>query len=263
MNNDLFEDVKQIARAAGELILQLRSGKRSVSYKSSRDMVTEVDRASEELIVAFIRKNYPEHEILAEEGGHHTSGSSEYRWIIDPLDGTTNFVHDFPAFCVSLAIWKGAQPLTAAVYDPLREELFSASKGGGAFLNDEPISVSETAELGKTLLATGFPYANDGSFDLNMQIWTEIYGQTQGLRRAGAAALDMAWTACGRLDGFWEFSLKPWDMAAGVLLIQEAGGMISSPHLPQFDLFEGNIIASNEKLHAALRSKIQSIIKPS
>lgn len=261
MFDQLLQDVKTIARQAGELILELRARQRQVAYKSSRDMVTEVDQASEDLIVSFIQNNYSEHDILAEEGGNRGDNSSEFQWIIDPLDGTTNFVHGFPAFCVSIAVLQNGEPVVGAIYDPLRDELFSALREKGAFLNDEPIHVSETDELGKSLLATGFPYANDGTFDLNMQLWVQIYGLTQGLRRAGAAALDLAWTACGRLDGFWELSLKPWDMAAGVLIVREAGGSISSPTQDAFDLFEGNIIATNSNLHQALSEKIRTIIR--
>lgn len=222
-------------------------------------MVTEVDQACEDLIVASLRKYYPDHNILAEEGGDQESHESDYQWVIDPLDGTTNFVHGFPAYCVSIGLQYQNQPLVGVIYDPLRDELFSAAKGSGAFLNGNPISVSSTDSLGKSLLATGFPYANDETFDLNMKLWVQIYGQTQGLRRAGAAALDMAWTACGRLDGYWEFNLKPWDIAAGTLLVTEAGGRVSSPLQDEFTIFEGNVIATNLNLHPTLRNEIQRI----
>jgi myo-inositol-1(or 4)-monophosphatase len=254
----LVQDVAQLARNAGELIMKLKAGQRLISYKSARDMVTEVDRSSEDLIVSFIQDKYPDHDILAEESETKVTRSSEYLWIIDPLDGTTNFVHDFPAYCVSIGVVHDGEVIAAAIYDPLRNEMFEAGKGQGAFLNGEPIQVSPTGEMSRTLLATGFPYANDEAFDLNMRIWTGIYGQTQGLRRAGAAALDMAWTACGRLDGFWEFSLQPWDIAAGVLLVKEAGGLVSSPIQARFDLFEGNIIASNSIIHQVLREEIRT-----
>ncbi len=246
---NLIKNAGSIARSAGELILTLSSQERQISYKSARDMVTEVDQASENYIVSEINRLYPEHEILAEEGGGSTSSRSPYKWIIDPLDGTTNFVHGFPVFAVSIGILFEDELFAAAVYDPNRQELFTAGKGQGAFLNKEPISVSKTQELGKSLLATGFSYFNDDYFKLNMDLWASIYGKTQGLRRAGAAAIDLAWLACGRLDGFWEFSLKPWDIAAGALLVKEAGGLVSGPLGQDLDLNSGNIVAGNPRIH--------------
>jgi len=259
MNNfqdQLIGDASSIARSAGELILTLSAKERQISYKSSRDMVTEVDQASENYIVSEIHRLYPEHEILAEEGGGSSSHSSPYKWIIDPLDGTTNFVHGFPVFAVSMGIQFEDELFVAAVYDPNRQELFTAGKGQGAFLNGESISVSQTHDLGKSLLATGFSYFNDDYFKLNMELWASIYGKTQGLRRAGAAAIDLAWLACGRLDGLWEFSLKPWDIAAGALLVTEAGGMVSGPRGEDLDLAVGHIIAANPNIHPHIIKEI-------
>ena len=252
MNNfhgQLIQDAGSIARSAGELILTLSSRDRQISYKSSRDMVTEVDKASESYIVSEINRLYPEHEILAEEGGGTSSHSSPYKWIIDPLDGTTNFVHGFPVFAVSIGLQFEDELFVAAVYDPHRQELFTAGKGRGAFLNGESISVSHTLELNKSLLATGFSYFNDDYFQLNMELWASIYGKTQGVRRAGSAAIDLAWLACGRLDGLWEFSLKPWDIAAGALLVTEAGGQVTGPQGEVLDLADGHIIAANPSIH--------------
>ncbi|NQV42831.1 MAG: inositol monophosphatase [Candidatus Marinimicrobia bacterium] len=255
-HDQLIRDAGSIARSAGELILTLSSRERQISYKSARDMVTEVDQASENYIVSEIHRLYPEHMILAEEGGGSSSIDSPYKWIIDPLDGTTNFVHGFPVFAVSIGIEFENKLYAAAVYDPNQDELFTAGKQRGAFLNGEPISVSSTQELGKSLLATGFSYFNDDYFKLNMELWASIYGKTQGLRRAGAAAIDLAWLACGRLDGLWEFSLKPWDIAAGALLVTEAGGLVSGPQGETLDLTTGHIIAANPSIHPHMIKEI-------
>ncbi len=251
----LTNDAGEIAREAGLLILELSKKSRQIQYKSARDMVTEVDQASEAYIVAEIQKRYPTHEVLAEEGGA-SANQSDYRWIIDPLDGTTNFVHGFPVFAVSVGVEFKGDLCAAAVFDPNRDECFSAGKDEGAFLNGKSIKVSETQELGKSLLATGFSYFNDDYFKLNMELWASIYGKTQGLRRAGAAAIDLAWLACGRLDGLWEFSLKPWDIAAGALLVTEAGGTVSGPQGEALDLTKGHIIAANPHIHGSIIDEI-------
>ncbi len=254
--NQLITNAGDIAKQAGALIIELSSQDRRISYKSARDMVTEVDQASEDFIVSEISRRFPDHEILAEEGGISTQNHSHYRWIIDPLDGTTNFVHGFPVFAVSIGIEYDGQLTVGAVYDPNRDELFTAGLGQGASLNGNPIRVSETVDLGKSLLATGFSYFNDDYFKLNMELWASIYGKTQGLRRAGAAAIDLAWLACGRLDGLWEFSLKPWDIAAGALLVTEAGGITSGPQGEALDLKQGHIIAANPHIHPEIIKEI-------
>ena len=230
--------------------------KREVVYKGHRDMVTQVDKASEAYIIKAIRQRYPDHAILAEEGGNSEAGTSSHRWIIDPLDGTTNFVHGFPVFAVSIAVERDGVLLAGAVYDPSQGELFSAGKGLGTTRNGQPVGVSQTAELGRSLLATGFPYTNNAPFDLNMELWRQIYGKTQGLRRAGAAALDLAWVASGRLDGYWEFGLEAWDMAAGVLLVQEAGGTVSGPFGEPLTMKLHNIIAANPHIYQLLRNEL-------
>jgi myo-inositol-1(or 4)-monophosphatase len=255
-HDQLMREAGSIARSAGELILTLSSRERQISYKSARDMVTEVDQASENYIISEIRRLYPQHAILAEEGGKSVANDSPYTWIIDPLDGTTNFVHAFPVFAVSIGIEFENELYAAAVYDPNRDELFTAGKSRGAFVNGEPIEVSNTKDLGKSLLATGFSYFNDDYFKLNMELWASIYGKTQGLRRAGAAAIDLAWLACGRLDGLWEFSLKPWDIAAGALLVTEAGGQVSGPQGEALDLTAGHIIAANPHIHPHIIKEI-------
>ncbi len=252
----LIIDAGEIARGAGQIITKMAPTQRQISFKSTRDMVTEVDQASEKFIISSIRKLYPDHSILAEEGGGSESSTSEYRWIIDPLDGTTNFVHGIPIYAVSIGVEYNGELVAAAVYDPNRDELFVAGKKRGALLNGEIITVSETKNLGRSVLATGFSYFNDDYFKLNMELWASIYGKTQGLRRAGSAAIDLAWLACGRLDGLWEFSLKPWDIAAGALLVTEAGGIVSGPLGEKIDLNKGHIIAANAQIHTALIAEI-------
>jgi len=253
---------EQIAVEAGKLIRSMSQDSRSIQYKGQRDMVTSVDSSAEALIVGAIQERFPDHQILAEEGGGQSRSESEYRWIIDPLDGTTNFVHGFPVFCVSIGLECKGQMIAAAVYDPNRGELFSAGHDLGATVNDEPIHVSETKAMGQSLIATGFPYTNNAHFDLNMKAWVGLYGQTQGLRRAGAAAIDLAWVACGRLDAYWEFCIKPWDMAAGLLLVREAGGKISDPYGGPLDFSEGHILASNGHLHHELFTQLTHFAAP-
>lgn len=256
----LMIDSEAIARAAGELIMGMMQQSRRITYKSTRDMVTEVDQASEAYIVGEIQKRYPQHAILAEEGSGYGKQGAAYCWIIDPLDGTTNFVHGFPVFAVSIGVEYKGELMAGAVYNPVMDECFSAGNDRGAFLNGEKISVSSTPNLGGSILATGFPYFNDDYFDLNMDLWTSIYGKTQGLRRAGAAAIDLAWVACGRLDGYWEFSLKPWDMAAGALIVREAGGIVTGPRGETLALDSGNLIAANPELHGHLLLEVKDIM---
>lgn len=254
---EIYLTAQRATKAAGSTIRRMSASQSLVDYKQARDLVTNVDRAAEQIIIDIIQSKFPRHSILAEERGEIHQPDSEFQWIIDPLDGTTNFVHRFPAYCVSVGVAFRGEVIVGAIYDPIRDELFSAKKGGGAFLNGHAIHVSDTRELGKSLLATGFPYINDALFELNMRIWVNLYGQTQGLRRAGAAALDLAMVACGRLDGFWEFSLKQWDMAAGTLLIQEAGGVVTGICGKAFDI--GNvphIVVGNEFIHRAMLERI-------
>ena len=259
LRDQLIMDAGAIAEAAGLLINKLSHQQRQISYKSTRDMVTEVDQATEKYIIAEIMTRYPDHKILAEEGGQSGKVDSDYRWIIDPLDGTTNFVHGFPAYAVSIGVEYQGELTAAAIYDPNRSELFVTGRDRGALLNGETIHVSQTEQLSQSLLATGFPYHNDDRFKLNMELWAAIYGKTQGLRRAGSAALDLAWLACGRLDGFWEFSLKPWDIAAGVLLVTEAGGTVSDPLGKELDLDQGHIVAANPQVHPQIIEELSKL----
>ncbi|MCB1877641.1 MAG: inositol monophosphatase [Chromatiales bacterium] len=240
------------ARAAGNVILRNvdRAENLPVDSKQHNDFVTDVDRNAESEIIRTIHRSYRDHAFLAEESG--TTGESDYVWIIDPLDGTTNFLHGFPAFSVSIALEVKGQLECAVVFDPLRNELFAASKGGGATLNDRRIRVSKRRGLDGALLGTGFPFREGADIDLYLRMFKPMLAGTAGVRRAGSAALDLSYVACGRLDGFWELGLKPWDMAAGVLLIREAGGIVTDFRSGDRYLETGNLIAGNPKVHAAM-----------
>jgi myo-inositol-1(or 4)-monophosphatase len=224
-----------------------------VRAKGDIDLVTEADLASERLIIDRIRTHYPRHSILAEESGdsesgNPASGGSEWKWIVDPLDGTTNFAHAYPCFCVSLAVEKAGQLEIGVVYDPMRDEVFAAERGGGTTLNGRRIVVSEVAELNSALLCTGFPYdvRERPHFALD---FTNFTMAAQAVRRDGSAALDLAYVACGRFDGFWEDGLNPWDVAAGVLLIQEAGGMVTDFSGGPLDIYTPKVLVSNGQIH--------------
>jgi len=229
-----------------------------IEKKGRADFVSEVDRQAEQLIIDTIHAAYPEHGILAEESG--ASGDkdkSEHEWIIDPLDGTTNYLHGLPVYAVSIALRVKDVLQVAVVYDPSRDELFSASKGKGAHLNDRRIRVSNTQRLSDSLLATGFPYNNMQTLEPWLACFKTLVPHVAGIRRAGAASLDLAQVACGRYDGFWEFGLQSWDVAAGILLIQEAGGFSSDAQGKQAMLESGHVIAANTKIF----SKLQTLIK--
>jgi myo-inositol-1(or 4)-monophosphatase len=247
------------ARRAGSIINRaaLAGGGLQVRSKRKNDFVTEVDRAAEASIIETVRKAYPNHAILGEETGEIPVAQAEFRWIIDPLDGTTNFIHAFPQYCVSIGVEQRGALAHAVVYDPLRDELFTASKGRGAFLNDRRIRVSKCQKIEDALLGTGFPYRELARLDLYMRQLRSMMEQSSGVRRAGAAALDLAYVACGRLDGFWELGLSPWDMAAGALLIQEAGGLAADLQGDQGFLEKGDICAAAPKLFPALLQSLR------
>jgi myo-inositol-1(or 4)-monophosphatase len=246
------------ARAAGSIIVRYldRVDTLDVATKHMNEFVTQVDREAEAIIIADIRKAYPHHAILAEESG--AAGDDEYRWIIDPLDGTTNYLHGFPQFCVSIALEHRGRLDQGVVFDPLRQELFTASRGAGARLNDRRIRVSRQTTLAGSLLGTGFPFRGDYDLDTYLETMRALIPKSAGVRRAGAAALDLAYVAAGRLDGFWEFGLEPWDMAAGVLLIREAGGLVTDADGDEHYMDSGNIVTGTPKM---LRELIK-IIKP-
>lgn len=245
------------ARRAGSIIgrASLDLGQIKVGVKQQNDFVTEVDRAAEATIIETLREVYPSHAILAEESGH--DGDSEYQWIIDPLDGTTNFIHGLPQYAVSIALAHKGVLTHAVVFDPNRNELFTASKGAGAFLNDKRIRVSKRAKIEEALLGTGFPYRMFEHVDPYLAIFKEMTRRSAGVRRPGAASLDLAWLAAGRIDGFWEFGLSPWDMAAGALLILEAGGLVSDLAGEGNYLSTGNIVGGTPKVFAQLLQAIQ------
>ena len=241
------------ARRAGSVINRaaLDGGALEVRSKRARDYVTQVDRAAEQAIIEVVRKAYPDHGLLAEESGA-AGAHAEYRWIIDPLDGTTNFIHGFPQYCVSVAVQQRDALAHAVVYDPARNELFTASKGSGAYLNDRRIRVSKCAKLQDALVGTGFPFKELNRVELYLKQLKRLMSDASGVRRAGAAALDLAYVACGRLDAFWELGLSPWDIAAGALLIQEAGGLVGDLNGDSGFLDNGDVCAATPKLFAAL-----------
>jgi myo-inositol-1(or 4)-monophosphatase len=247
------------ARRAGSIINRaaLEGGALEVKAKNKNDFVTQVDKAAEQAIIGVIHTAYPDHSILAEESGDTPGARAEYRWVIDPLDGTTNYIHGFPQYCVSVALEHRGVPTHGVVYDPGKNELFTASRGRGAFLDDRRMRVSKCTRLQDALVGTGFPYKEVSRLDLYMRQLRTMMTSSAGVRRAGAAALDLAYVAAGRLDAFWEMGLSRWDMAAGALLIQEAGGMVADLQGGADFLDRGEIAAATPKvlpeLLAALR----------
>jgi myo-inositol-1(or 4)-monophosphatase len=225
----------------------------TVSSKGPKDYVSEIDREAERQIVETLLAAYPDHAILAEEGtAKDDNAGAENVWIIDPLDGTTNFLHGFPQYCVSIALLHKGVPQQAVVFDPNRSEIFTATRGAGAFLNDRRIRVSRTDKMENALVGTGFPFKEVGHLDDYLRMFRNMTLGCSGVRRPGAAALDLAWVACGRIDGFWEIGLSPWDMAAGALLVREAGGLVGDLAGEEGFLDNGRIVASNGKLFAAI-----------
>lgn len=248
------------ARRAGQIINRASNDLDllKVASKQPNDFVTEVDKAAEAAIIETLQEAYPSYGILAEESGETAGrGDGEFQWIIDPLDGTTNFIHGMPQYAVSIALAKGGVIDQAVVFDPNRNELFTASKGGGAFLNERRIRVSKRLKLQGSLIGTGFPYRMFDHIDTYLAIFKELAQKTAGMRRPGAASLDLAYVACGRYDGFWEFGLSPWDMAAGALLVSEAGGLVSDMRGEASYLETGNMIAGTPKVFAPLLNLIQ------
>ena len=244
-----LETAAEIAREAGGLLATYFERRVRFELKGEFDLVTEADRASEKLVVERLRTHFPSHAIVAEEGGGHES-ASEYRWYVDPLDGTTNFAHGFPIFNVTLGLYRAGEAIAGVVYDPVRQELFSAERGAGAYLNGKRIRVSGTQKLGESLSSTGFPNRKR-SGDVNIHFYYQVAMASHGVRRTGSAAIDLAYVASGRLDMFWEFGLMPWDMAAGVLLVAEAGGRVSDMRGAAHDINGSeHVLADNGTLHA-------------
>jgi myo-inositol-1(or 4)-monophosphatase len=240
------------ARKAGSIINRAAlAGGLNVRSKRAKDYVTQVDQAAEQAIIEIVKKAYPEHGFLAEESGA-AGVDAEYVWVIDPIDGTTNFIHGFPQYCTSIGIQQRGVLTHAVVYDPVANELFTASKGRGAVLNDRRMRVTPLTKLGEALVGTGFPFKEVTRLDLYMRQLGTMMKTCSGVRRAGAAALDLAYVACGRMDAFWELGLSPWDMAAGALLIQEAGGLVGDLNGDSGYLESGDIVAATPKIFPAL-----------
>jgi myo-inositol-1(or 4)-monophosphatase len=260
-----FLDVAiEAAREAGRILLAEFQRPQRIEYKGEVDLVTEADRRSEQVILERLRQHFPDHTIVGEEGGGQ-SAESRYRWYVDPLDGTTNFAHGYPCFCISVALVEHTEPIVGVVLDPLRGELFSAVRGEGAYLNNKRIHVSRVPRLDRSLLATGFP-SHKRTQNPNIHYYWEFTLRSHGVRRDGAAALDLAAVACGRFDGFWEFGLKPWDTAAGVLLVREAGGRVTDftgkPYCvtePAANFPENALLASNGLIHGEMQQVASEI----
>jgi myo-inositol-1(or 4)-monophosphatase len=247
---------REAALLAGRLLRDNLGGKRTIAYKGAINLVTEMDTQAERVVVETLLHAFPDHGILSEEEATIESGSS-FRWIIDPLDGTTNYAHGYPCFAVSIALESDGEVITGVVYDPMRDELFSASKGQGAHLNGHPINVSAVDSLIQGLLATGFPYDRNVSEKNNLNHFNELLMASQEVRRDGSAALDLCSVAAGRFDGFWELKLKPWDVAAGSLIVREAGGTVSDFRGTRSSIDDQEIVASNGIIHSQLLKILQ------
>ncbi|MEW5892743.1 MAG: inositol monophosphatase family protein [Pseudomonadota bacterium] len=250
------------ARRAGAIINRASNDLDQLTVRSKRenDFVSEVDHAAEQAIIDTLLTAYPGHAILAEESG--VTGESEFQWVIDPLDGTTNFLHGFPQYAISIALLHKGVPTHGVVYDPTRNELFTASRGAGAFLNDRRIRVSKRAKLKEALIGTGFPFRDFSHLDAYLGMFRDLVQKTAGLRRPGSAALDLAWTAAGRTDGFFEIGLNLWDIAAGCLLVTEAGGLVSDLTGEDRHLKSGHIVAGNPKVFVQLLQAIGPHLTP-
>lgn len=240
-----------LAHRAGAVLRARQEQERSVQSKGHADVVTDADKASEALILAAIREQFPDHSVLAEESGQAV-GTGEYQWLIDPLDGTLNYLHGLPIFCVSLALLRGGEPLVGVVYDPMRGELFAAERGGGAHCNGRRLRVSATTRLAEALLTTGFPYDRFSQPDNNIREHNHLLLRCQDVRRPGSAALDLCNVAAGRSDAHWELGLSPWDVAAGALIVSEAGGTVSDWKGAPWRPDGPRMVASNGRIHAEL-----------
>lgn len=243
---------EETARRAGAMLKRGFNSVMDVRYKGRINPVTEWDIKAEKYIAGQIEKNWPDHSVLAEEGSDRDENSG-YRWIIDPLDGTVNFAHGFPVYCVSIAVEHNHRPLAGAVYDPERDEMFSAGAGLGARLNGRKIKVSSEKELRRSMLATGFSYDVATARRNNLGYFSRMVKAAQAVRRPGSAAIDLCWLACGRLDGFWELRLHPWDTAAGQLIVTEAGGRVTRFDGSRYSVFDDEILASNGRIHDSMR----------
>lgn len=256
--SDLLAVVEEIAHQAGSLLAEGYGNARHIHQKGPIDLVTEFDARAEELIISSLQRLFPGYAILAEESGR-ISTDSEYEWVIDPLDGTTNFAHGIPVFAVSIALLRGNVPVLGVAYDPLRREMFSAEAGRGATLNRQSLHVSSQRDLGGAVLSTGFPYDVHTNPCNNFAEFARFTSLAHSIRHLGSAALDCAWTAAGRLDGYWEIGVKPWDIAAGMLIVREAGGRVTTAH-GQEDILSGDsIVTSNGLLHEQMLQVLSDV----
>lgn len=254
----LLKTAIDAAKLAGEIQLKYMEEELIIETKASEfDLVTQADKECEKEIIKLVSKEFPDHSFLGEETGR-ADKDSDYLWIIDPIDGTVNYAHRFPQFCCSIGLYYKGEALLGVVHDPCRKEMFYAQKGQGAFLNDKKISVSKTAELKRCLLATGFPALKDDALALNLHYFKTFLGLVQAIRRPGSAALDLCYVACGRLDGFWELGLSPWDTAAGSLILTEAGGKITNLDNDTFDVNVKGLISANPDIHGKIKDVIQN-----
>jgi len=255
--SDFLDAAIEIAREAGQVLLAHRGV--GFELKGDYDLVTAADRASEQLVLKRLRERFPDHGIVAEEGGR-AELDADLRWYVDPLDGTTNFAHGFPMWNVTLALAQHGEVIAGVVYDPLNRELFAAERGAGARLNGAPIHVSKARLLNDALLSTGFP-SRKRHQNVNIHFYYQLAMLSHGVRRGGSAALDLAYTACGRLEAFWEFGLNPWDMAAGTLLVEEAGGKVSGMRGERFDLLDRYVLADNGLVHGELLELFEEVFE--
>jgi myo-inositol-1(or 4)-monophosphatase len=257
MSEKLLETAIAATRRAAPVLLERFEGMTAAEadLKGRNDYVTEVDLESERLIIETILARHPDHTILAEEGGLHAPGGV-VRWIIDPLDGTTNYIHGFPVFSISIAAEADGRIVAGAVLDPIRDELFAAARGKGATLNGEQIRVTSKGDFARSLILTGFPFKAQHYLEDFITVFRDLLPAVSGLRRCGSAAIDLSYVACGRADGFWEFGLSPWDIAAGSLIVEEAGGRVTDVELGTRQLETGNVLASNGLIHEALHGVI-------
>ncbi|TAN63071.1 inositol monophosphatase [bacterium] len=253
-NRTRIKDLAVTAAKSAGAVLKANIGRNlKIEFKGEIDIVTEMDKKAEDIIIKEIRRHFPDHAILTEESGSCNPEAST-KWIIDPLDGTTNYAHGFPVFCVSVAFEEDGEVIAGAVYNPMLDELFSGEKGKGAFLNGQKIAVSKIGVINKSLLATGFPYDLRVSKQNNFDHFSNFSVKAQAIRRAGSAALDLSYTACGRFDGFWEMKLKPWDTASAALFVREAGGTLTDFNGNAFSIYTPECLASNSLIHAEMLS---------
>lgn len=247
---------REAAREAGEMLRTNFHERREIHFKGMVDLVTNFDKDAQDMIYTRLSSAFPDHDFIAEEGLIRKKGA-EYRWVIDPLDGTTNYAHRFPIFTVSIALEKKGRVILGVVNDPMREEMFSAAEGEGAFLNGRRVKVSSVTDLNRSLLATGFPYDVRVSDVNNIDHFNHFLVRAQAIRRCGSAAMDLCYVACGRFDGFWELKLSPWDMAAGCLIVREAGGRTSDFEGNEFSIYKPEVLASNGRIHEQMRDVLR------